>query len=273
MNKKFFTDGIYDISIDDYHNANGYSRSQLMAFDKSPYHFWYEYLSGVAPKKEATDSMKIGNAIHTLLLQPHLFESEYAILPKLDRRTTKDKEIYALFMLENQDKIILSFDHYEQIKSIVSNIKKHSIVDDLLKNAQFEKSLFWTDIETGLQFKARPDIWSNAMIVDLKSARDSNIHRFKYTALSHGYYLQAGMLYEACKALNQPINLFVHLVIEKEEPNVPSVFTMSDEALDFGVEQFNAYKKKLKKCLELNLWPGYSVQELYKPSFATIDEE
>jgi hypothetical protein len=247
--KQKFEEGLYDISIEAYHDAEGFSRTQLLAFNKSPYHFWYEHLSGIAEKKEPTDAMRMGSAIHTLLLQPELFKKEYAILPLLDRRTTKGKETYAAFMEENTGKIILSYEQYEKIISIITNVQRHEIVSNLLHGAQHEQSIFWTDKETGLQFKVRPDSWLGNMIVDLKTAKDSNIHRFKYTALSNGYYLQAGMIYEACKAIGKPIELFTLLVIEKDEPNVPSVFTMSDESLDFGVEQFNQYKRQLKKCM------------------------
>jgi hypothetical protein len=67
--------------------------------------------------------------------------------------------------------------------------------------------------------------------------------------------------------------MFVVLAIEKKEPYAPSVFMMNEEALQFGIDQFNAYKKKLAQCLEKNEWPGYPVQELSMPKYAQINSE
>jgi len=273
QDKKSYKDGIYNITIAEYHNASAFSRTQLMTFDKSPYHFWYEHLSGLAIKKEPTEAMVIGSAIHTLLLEPELFEQQYAVLPKIDRRTTKGKEAYALFTIEYADKIILSHDQYALISAIKENVMKHDIMHTLLSDVQFEQSIFWTDEETGLQFKVRPDIWSNKMILDLKTAEDVTPNLFKSSAYKNGYYLQAGMMWEACRVLHKPFEVFGLLAIEKKEPHVPMLFLMKDNAIEFGWELFQNHKKRLKKCIEINKWPAYPVVELDVPAYATINDE
>jgi exodeoxyribonuclease VIII len=156
---------------------------------------------------------------------------------------------------------------------MASHIKQHEIVTTLLHDAHFEKSIFWTDKETGIQFKTRPDIWSTKMVVDLKTTSDASPHAFMRAALNYGYYLQAGMAFEACKALDMPFEMFVILAAEKEAPYVPAVLIMDQAALEFGIKQFDAYKKKLKACLDADKWPGYPVQELSVPGFAKIEEE
>jgi PDDEXK-like uncharacterized protein DUF3799 len=273
MHKTVYKDGIYNISNDEYHASVGYSRTQLMALDKSPYHFWYEHISGQATPKEPTEAMLLGSAFHTMLLQPDLFSKEYAVLPKLDRRKTADKEIYASFMAVNGDKQIVTWEQYDKIWSIKESILKHDIVNTLLKDTVYEQSLFWTDEETGLQFKARPDIWSSKMIVDLKTADDVNPHYFKNAAFKNGYYLQAGMMWEACRVLGKKFELFVILAIEKKEPYAPAVFMMRDEAIEFGLNLFHNYKKIIAKCLEYNKWEAYPIVELDVPRFALTNNE
>lgn len=269
--KKVYKDGVFDISNDEYHNSNGFSRSQLMLFDKSPHHFWYNYISGFAVKKESTPDMVIGSAFHTALLEPELYDSEFAIMPSLDRRTTKGKEEYALFCESVSNKTVLTHEQDITIRNMANLVKEHEIVTTLLDESVFEKSIFWTDKETGLQFKCRPDIWSEKMIVDVKTTQDSSINRFMSSAYTYGYYLQAGMAYEACKTIGKTFEMFVILAIEKKEPYVPSVFIMNDEALQFGIDQFQSYKKKLKECLDSNKWPGYQVTELGIPKYASIE--
>lgn len=297
MNDKVYNDGVYDISNEEYHAAHAVSRSRLMLLDKSPYHFWYETLSGQSKPREATPAMVFGSAFHTLMLEKDKFNSEYCIKPELQKMPAElrlkdvgreafeeNKEIRKRIQETNKiiseefetlhsGKIVLTIDQFSQLGKMVNLIKKHEIVTTLLDEAVFEQSIFWTDKETGLQFKARPDIWSSRMIVDLKTTKEASPFAFTRSALSNGYYLQAGMMFEACKAIGKPFEMFVILACEKEEPHVPAVFMMHEEALQFGIDQFNAYKKKLKICLETNKWDGYPVLELGIPKYATINEE
>ncbi len=263
-----FKDGIYDISNEEYHSSSAISRSKLMLLDKSPYHFWYETLSGMAEKRESTPAMAIGSAFHTLLLEPHKFEDEFAVSPKIDKRTKAGKEDYEIFVQESVGKIILSDDQFVKVNNMVQLVNKHEIVTTLLDEAVFEHSIYWTDEETGLQFTTRPDIWSSKMVVDLTTTNDASPYAFTRSAMGYGYYLQAGMVFEACKAIGKPFEMFVILACEKDAPHVPAVYMMHDDALQYGIDQFTSYKKKLKECLDSNKWPGYPVQELEVPGFA-----
>lgn len=263
-----FEDGVHDISSEQYHGAQGISRSQLMLLDKSPYHFWYEVISGMAEKRESTPAMNIGGAFHTLLLEPHLFDKEFIVAPKMDRRTTAGKEEYAAFMELSQGKIVLTDEQYAKASLMAEQALSHEVVKTLLDEAQFEQSIFWTDKETGLQFKSRPDIWSPKMVVDLKTTQDATRYKFERSAIEYGYYLQAGMAYEGAKALEMPFEMFVILAVEKEMPHAPAVFPLSDDALQYGIDQFQHYKRMLADCLSSNQWDTYPVQELSVPMYA-----
>jgi len=290
--KKIFKDGIYDISNEDYHASTAISRSQLKLLDKSPYHFWYEVLSGEAEKKEPTPAMRLGSAFHTLLLEQHLFDKEYIVkpdvetLPKLDRKKDVGAEEYERqkakqeeqraynkrlldeFELKKDNKIVLNQKEYDTVREMVSLAKRHEIVKTLVDESLYEKSIFWTDKETGIQFRARPDIWSPNMIVDVKTTHSASLYKMTRSALDESYYLQAGMMYEACKAIGKPFKMFVILAIEKTAPFAPAVFKLSDDALQYGIDMFQLYKKRLKKCLDSKQWPSYPVQELSVPEFA-----
>lgn len=273
MQNSVYKDGVYNISNELYHSSTAISRSKLMLLDKSPYHFWFEHLSGLAKPKETTPSMIIGQLFHTLLLEPELFKDDYIVMPEVDRRTKEGKSIWQMFQETAQEKTILTVSQYEKTLSMVSMVKEHEIVSTLMSESIFEQSIFWTDKETGIQFKARPDIWSSTMIVDLKTSKDSEEYSFTRSALKYGYYLQAGMMYEACQSIGKKFDMFVHLVVEKEEPYAPSVYIMNDESLQFGIDQFQLYKKRLKKCLDSNKWEAYLVKELKIPVYAKLELE
>jgi exodeoxyribonuclease VIII len=176
-------------------------------------------------------------------------------------------------MDENSHKIVLTQEQYDTVYTMSYHVKQHEIIDTLIGEALFERSIFWTDKETGLQFKVRPDIWSNKMVVDLKTSKDAAPGLFINSAYRYGYYLQCGMFFEACEAIGRPIDMFVNLVIEKEEPYVPAVFIMNEKAIEFGREQFNVYKRKIKECMDSDKWPGYTVQEISIPGYAKINDE
>jgi exodeoxyribonuclease VIII len=267
-----FRDGIHDISNEQYHQSSAISRSNLALMDKSPYHFWYEVISGKAKKREATPAMNVGSAFHTLLLEPHKFKNEFAISQTIDRRTAKGKEEYAIFTQENQGKILLTVEQWMQVNQMVDQVKRHEIVDTLLDEALFEQSIFWTDKETGIQFKARPDIWASKMVVDVKTTNDASECAFQRSAVSYDYYLQSGMIYEGCKAIGRPFEMFVNLVCEKEEPYVPAVYMMDEVSLQYGIDKFSRLKRQLKECLDKDKWPSYPIRELSVPKYALYKE-
>jgi hypothetical protein len=50
---------------------------------------------------------------------------------------------------------------------------------------------------------------------------------------------------------------------------------MDEEALQFGIDQFNNLKKNLRECLDKDEWPAYPDRDLGVPMYAlkNIDEE
>ena len=60
--------GIHTISNDAYHNGPGISRSGLMEFKRSPYHYWYKYLNPYYVEDSATPAQIFGNALHEFIL-------------------------------------------------------------------------------------------------------------------------------------------------------------------------------------------------------------
>lgn len=266
--KKRFEDGVHDIPNHVYHAAHGYSRSQLMYLDKSPYHFWYEYLSGRERDFTETSDMKIGSAVHTLLLEPDKFEDEFAVAPEINKRTNQGKQDWADFQIAASGKIVMTKEEFKKADAIIQGLKEHKIVDDMVMDAKIEQSIFWTDKETGLQFKCRPDVWHENFIVDVKTARSVEHDTFARAALDSGYYVQAGMMFEALHTLGLPIEKYLFLCAEKVEPYAPKIFVLDELALEFGLQHFQVYKKKLAYHFRMNEWPGYEIENLRLPPYA-----
>lgn len=87
--------------------------------------------------------------------------------------------------------------------------------------------------------KARPDIWHNNMVGDLKSTRSAAPRDFQRDIHGYGYYLQAGMISEGLYTL-QGVNMmnFVYIPVEKEAPYATAVYRLDENAVNKGREEF-----------------------------------
>ncbi len=263
-------DGIHDIPNDLYHSSSGLSRSALMEFKKSPYHYQQKYLIESEPK-EPTPAMILGNAIHTLTLEPDLFDDEFVIMPKMDRRTNMGKVSYNAFQATLAGRICLSQDDHQKAQAVSKAVREHELGGNLLEFMDMERSIYFTHKPTGIQCKSRPDAWKNALVVDLKTTADASVRAFQSSAYKYGYFLQAGMIYSALRSLDIKMERFVFIAVEKEPPYAVGIFILDDEALLWGINQFDALMYKYASCLEKDKWPSYDVSTLSLPKYAIND--
>lgn len=269
MTEKIKENGIYDISNNEYHSSPGISRSGIMLLKRSPKHFWHKYINPLREPEKSTAAKTFGNAVHTAILEPHLFFDQYCIIPKLDKRTTKGKEKFATFSAANIGKIILTEEEYSEIQKISHSINKTEIPQQLVEGAKYEKSIYWTDKETGILCKSRPDIWHTNMIVDLKTTADASFHAFQRDLYSYGYHIQAAMIREGIREImGKDMSNFIFLAIEKEEPFVPAIYQLDESALDRGRDALKCHLQTYKECLEKNEWPGYPIERISLPAYA-----
>lgn len=271
MEKVVYKDGVHEISNNEYHASSGISRSMLMEFKRSPRHYWYKYISGLAPKQETTPAMDLGNAVHTLVLEEHKFDDEFHII-HLQRRPNKNTAAHEKMMAEAQGKIIITHDQYIQAVLMAKSVREDEDASQLLEDCVIERSIYFTHKSTGLQVKARPDAWSGSIILDLKTTADGRKKSFQSSCMSYGYFIQAAIVDEAMKAIDNPMENFVFLPVEKEAPFCVGVYITDNDSLVYGSGQFNQLMENLARCMESNTWPGYGVQDLSAPGYAQYDE-
>lgn len=115
--------GVYDISIEEYHNGDGISRSKLVAFLKSPLHFWHEALNPnrekvkLADIVKKTNALEFGNALHNYVLERNEFFDRYVIMPKINRATKAGKMQYSDFLNQSEDKSLLCEEAMNEIRA------------------------------------------------------------------------------------------------------------------------------------------------------------
>ncbi len=271
--KRKFENGIHNIENDDYHSSMGVSRSALMEFKRSPFHYWHKHLSGNHDNSHSTSAMDLGNLIHTMVLESHKFDEEFVIRPDLDRRTNAGKFAYNQFTSTLAGRTPIVAEQLAQATCIKQAVEDNEIASSLLADCLIEKSIYFTHVNTGIQCKVRPDAWSGSIVIDLKTTQDASYRNFQSSAFKYGYFLQAGMIYRALQSLDIQMEKFVILAVEKDTPYATALYVLDDEAIDFGCNQFDTLMQTYAQCLELDKWPGYGIQSLSVPGYAKFEIE
>ena len=256
-----FENGIHAITNEQYHSSEGISRSDLVRFKKSPMHFKCKQ------KIKETASLIIGELVHTLVLEPHLFSERYIVNPGFDRRTKEGKLEYAEFQLASEGKRIIEANHYEEAVHIAESVNNHEFKQYLQKGYRVENSIYFEHELTGLQCKVRPDAWLGDIVIDLKTTTDASFRSFQSSAVNYGYFLQAGMIKRALESLKKPLRNFIFVVVEKEAPYAIGIYKLDDEALEYGANEFDTLMVELNKYIQKNEFPDYGIQTLSIPTW------
>lgn len=266
-----YKDGIHAISNTEYHASAGISRSMLMDLKRSPYHYWYNHLSGLAVKEEATPAMNLGNAVHTLVLEEHKFKNEFFITTQ-QTRPRRGTPPFDKMLEEANGRIILTPDELMQAELMAQSVKGCIEAKALLEGCTIEQSIYFTDATTGIQCKARPDALAGAIVIDLKTTADASMSKFQSSAMNYGYFLQAAMIHRAMASVGKHMDNFVFICVEKEAPYSVAVYVLEQDALDYGLQQYDNLMQLMRQCMDKNEWPSYGIQNIGLPSWAKYDD-
>lgn len=288
--------GVHDIPNDIYHESSGISRSGLWEFKRSPQHYWNKYLNPERQKEEPTNDMKLGEYVHALVLEPENFCKRYAVkpvlqeLPKVGKLSDLGREEYDRqktaresmkianeltinkFLESSKDKEIIEPEVYRQAKAIADSVLKDEIAESLFKDVKVEQSIYFTHKPTGLQCKVRPDAWAGSIVTDLKTCTDASYRAFQFAAFKNGYFLQAAMIKAALDSIDIQLEKFIFFCVEKTGAMPCVYYILDDDALDYGMTQFDTLMQQFAYCLENDEWSAYEPKTLYIPHYARYDD-
>lgn len=271
--------GMYaGIHIDDYHDAEicvgpSISSSGLRKLNPdigSPAHFYADWNGN--PNRMQDDDRKrhfiLGRALHHLLLGEPGFAKAFVEQPAEypDGKTGELKSWnnnagYCREWHVRQSKLNrtpLSQKEIFKLRNMAQSVGRHPMVTDFLTGL-VERSFFWKDKETGIWLKWRPDVvpTHSADFADLKMTRSAMPSKIAYTIREYGYYQQAALGRDACRAvLGMDMKSFTYLFVENEPPWCTFDTTMPDDDLDRGARMNRACLRILAKCVRDNHWPG-----------------
>ena len=247
------------MTIKEYHAHPALSRSRLWALHDSPEKF--KYLEEHPP--EITPTLRLGAAFHKYALEPETFDDEYAVSPVFDRRTREGKAGWEVFVHDTMGKTIISQDEFETIFGMRNSLMANPTAKTLVEKSMKEQSFFWTEAETGIELKCRPDILlpELGIIADLKSCVSADTESFSKECLRLGYDVQAAMYTEGVKETHPGEYAFMFIAVEKNPPYSVNVTEMDPAFVDYGRIRYKALLSVYAECARTGNWYGLNGAE------------
>jgi hypothetical protein len=273
-------DGIYtDISIKDYHsNKTHISSTQIKKAKTSLKHFhWYTTGKIVQEQKGHFD---FGNAFELALLDKVGYLNSVAVFPDQDfidqamqsnpelktpRNSNVYKEAARKWESEHKGKYVINEtgpQSFEVIEEMLSSCFQDSTIQALISNTEYQLSLFWTDEETGLKLKTRPDICKRHknVIVNVKTIEDGSPDAFTRELAKYDYPMQACIEMMGCTApgLMDKVDAYFWLVCEKSAPFNATIYEFVESDIKVCMDSTRYHLMNIKRAREQNKYPGYS---------------
>lgn len=191
LNHGGLTPGLY-FGLDEeiYHADPALGRSELMWLLEDVGVYWTNSRMNPARKKwEVDGAMRLGKALHCLLLEPHDFRDRYAVMPYDD--------------LAN--KYALTGKEFKRMSEMVEVIRSMKDVNRYLSKGYSEVTVIWQDDATGLRHKARHDYMKTFLTVDYKTIASLHWRVLKRSIEQYGYDVQAELYLESRKGARELI--------------------------------------------------------------------
>ncbi len=212
-------------------NREFVSSSQLRRFEKSG------LTAGQLADGGVVSGTVMGEAFHALVLEPQMFSKHYLVLADTTVGQQVDSEGDAMqrqwldawqwsALCRGRDALLES---------------RQAPVSDWLSAGKKELSIYWAD-SRGARWKARPDCFTDDIVLDLKTTTDCRNEPFRRTRERFGYDLQAAHYVDAVARLTGATPRFAFLAVELNTPCAVRVHELDDLELDAARRRLEVLK-------------------------------
>lgn len=239
-----------------YQSWDAYSSSDLKAMRQGPPALvpWRK-----SHPEEASDAIRLGSAAHCAILEPDKFEALYAHKPEHMSFATKEGKAWRddpcrSFM------DILTHKEWEQVGAIVNAFKSKRLALEALdrSGARREVSVLWNDPDTGLRLKARPDLYDDEFVTDLKVTRHATSKVAAFRSWADGWMHQ--VVHYRCGLAENGIHLkgCRLILVHPEPPQLCRVvcIELKENAASLLQLENEATVSAMAECHESGNWPG-----------------
>lgn len=234
--------------------------------------------ASVEPKAD-TPALALGRAVHSAILEPHLFMKDYMKGLTVDKRTRSGREAWAQCLSDNPNKEILSPTEWDRCCEMRDSVWDRPWAPELLGSAGVcELSVVWDDPDSKMRCKTRLDrvaaeYHNQITIAELKTTRDGSITGFPRSVSNFNYHAQAAMQIAGLGMHEDNACDFVWIAVENFPPYEVALYQPSPEMLAQGRRRFLSWVSQWGRCLRTGEWPGYPPysQRIELPAWARDD--
>lgn len=258
------------------------SASMLKTFRQSPALYYGRYVSRTIPPKEDTEATLRGTLLHLSQSDPETWQDRFVIAPELapddqpwNRRLKKHRLWLAEFeaRCEAEGKSNIKAEERERILAMAAALLADPVAGPLLSAPSVrEQTVVWTDADTGLICKCRPDVLvkSPLCILDIKTAIDPSPEGFNRAIERFGYchqqeHYRAGV----ATTLGGEFPDFLFIAVGSEAPHEVFVHRLDLDWQAIGTEENRYDLRRLADCYALQQWhaEGYGTIQNLSPPF------
>jgi len=182
---------------------------------------------------EDDPSQRLAQALHALVLEPARFAREYLVLDRDAPAPAGDAQPDALAR-----RVWLSSGEYAALVAARDAIRAYprAPLAGWLDEGMKELSIYWTD-DAGRPWKARPDCFTDELVLELKTTGDVRPRAFARTRRRFGYDLKAAHYVDAVRHLTGRAPRFAFIAVELAPPHYVWLYELSAaELARAGVE-------------------------------------
>jgi hypothetical protein len=190
---------------------------------------------------EDDGSQRLAQALHALVFEPARFESAHLVL---DRDTPPAEET-----LEALDRVWIGGAEYARLAGARDAIRAYprAPLAEWIDAGMKELSIYWTD-EAGQRWKARPDCFTDEIILELKTTGDVRPRGFARTRRRFAYDLQAAHYVDAVRRLTGRAVRFAFIAVELQPPFYAWVHELSAAELARAAAQLELARARLSSA-------------------------
>lgn len=271
--------GLVEMTNDQYHSSPGISKSHLdCVAGQSLRHYWAKYIDPERERDSQTPAMKVGQAVHTAILEPHLMDEHIVKGLPHDRRSNANKDAWAAFEKEHAHQIIITADQYEAVRKMRDVVHAHPVAAGLFAGGRAEQTYFarsevpdededagvLIDHQTGevieQVIKCRCDYVHDggSLIVDLKKTTDASPIGFGKSAANYRYDVQAAWYFHVWeKCFGWIPDIWAFVAVEESWPHAVGVYFVNRRDLETAHNAAMSDFRRIVKARQSDNWPDY----------------
>lgn len=267
-----FNDGIFkNIDIEVYHEDVEYiSSSSIKEASKSLKHFeWY-----FKKERERKSYFDFGNAFELALMDIFNKTSDFddkVLLFDESKRPEPTKTFACLAnkqwkddMFDTQQYVINTSgkESFDSIKQMLESAWQDSTIQKILKETDYQTSIFWTDKQTGIKLKTRPDVCraNSRTLVDIKTMADASPGKFAKDSANLEYPLQAVIQMRGAveSGMYDRVDNYYWVCFEKEPPYNAQIYRFPKAEWAFFQNKLDYILNKIALARAQGKYIGYT---------------